>query len=349
MSQDDPQRKDTIATSAGTLTVAPARFAEVDALVAIHEAAAASVRARGYDPGEPPRPLRDIVAARTASGEQYLARLDAAPAAALTLQWRDRAIWGDVPDDAAYVHGLMVAPALAGRRIGRYLLRWAERQAAAAGKPYTRLDCRADNLALRAYYARAGFAGRGEVALAGHAYVGARFERRVPVPERLQTPLDAVILAPAEGSDADALLALLEEAARWLTARGIDQWRPGIFARGPLLDEIAAGERFVARWDGVLAGTLRLCWDDPATWGTQPPDAGYVHGLAVARTFAGRALGRALLDWAARAAADAGKTTLRLDCVAHNAPLRAYYQRAGFTVCGEVDGGTLFERRLAPG
>ena len=339
---------ESIVTSAGTLTVARAHLSEVDPIVAIHELAAAAVRARGFDPGEPPRPLRDIVAARIAGGELYLARLDGAPAGTLTLQWRDRALWGDMPDDAAYVHGLMVPPAYAGRHIGRYLLRWAERQATAAGRTSLRLDCRADNPALRAYYARAGFAGRGEVALASHAYIGARFERRVSIPERLDVPPGAVMLSPAEGTDADALLAQLEEAAEWLTARGIHQWRPGSFARGPLLDEIAAGERYLVRWDGMLAGTLRLCWDDPETWGERAPDAGYVHGFAVARVYSGRALGRALLDWAARAATAAGKTTLRLDCHANNAALRAYYERAGFTLCGEVDGSALYERRIAP-
>jgi GNAT superfamily N-acetyltransferase len=166
-----------IGTPAGRLAIAQALPADLDAVIAIEEDATHWLRARGIDPGQPPRPLRDIYADRIARGEVYVARLGGAPAAMLTLQWADRETWGDVPDDAAYVHGLMVRRAFAGKQVGLGLLRWAGRVAAAAGKSYLRLDCKADNAALRAYYERAGFAYRGDITRG--SYTGSRYERRI--------------------------------------------------------------------------------------------------------------------------------------------------------------------------
>jgi GNAT superfamily N-acetyltransferase len=167
----------TMATPAGVITIAQARPGDVDALVAIEEDAAQWVRSRGFEPGVPPRPLRDIYTDRANRGEVYLARLEGQPAAMLTLQWADSSTWGDVPDDAAYVHGLMVRRAYAGKQVGLNLLRWAERTAAASGRTYLRLDCKADNPALRAYYERAGYVYRGEVRL--QSYTGAKYEKCV--------------------------------------------------------------------------------------------------------------------------------------------------------------------------
>ena len=173
-------REHSIATPAGTLIITQARPADLDDVVAIEEDASEWLRARGIDPGQPPRPLRDIYADRLDRGEVYLARLDGAPAAMLTLQWEDREFWGDAPDEAAYVHGLMVRRAYAGKQVGLSLLRWAAGMAAAAGRPYLRLDCKADNPALRAYYERAGFAYRGDVTRETYSgtYAGSRYEKR---------------------------------------------------------------------------------------------------------------------------------------------------------------------------
>ena len=88
--------------------------------------------------------------------------------------------------------------------------------------------------------------------------------------------------------------------------------------------------------DGVIVGTLTLTWADPHVWGEQPDDAGYVHGLAIRRDAAGQGIGAAMLAWAGRAVAAAGRPYLRLDCMATNARLRAYYERAGFTQVRDV-------------
>jgi protein-tyrosine phosphatase len=112
---------------------------------------------------------------------------------------------------------------------------------------------------------------------------------------------------------------------------------------------VERGNFHLASLDGETVATFALLWDDPAFWGEQPPDAGYVHALAVRRAYAGRGLGERLLDWAEAQAAAAGRGYLRLDCMSDNAVLREYYERLGFEPRGEavLDDfeATLFERR----
>jgi hypothetical protein len=50
----------------------------------------------------------------------------------------------------------------------------------------------------------------------------------------------------------------------------------------------------------------------------------------------GAGLGGRLLRWGERHASAAGKSYLRLDCVASNETLRAYYERAAYEYVGDV-------------
>ena len=97
---------------------------------------------------------------------------------------------------------------------------------------------------------------------------------------------------------------------------------------------IEAGETWLAEANGEAVGTLVVQWDDPLFWAGYPSDAGYLHRLAVRRH--GDGLGSRLLRWAEFHAAGAGKAYLRLDCVASNESLRAYYERAAYKYVGDV-------------
>ena len=157
-------------------------------------------------------------------------------------------------------------------------------------------------------------------------------------------------VARAELSDADTVLSILEEAACWLASRGIDQWPPGSLPRRRILERIRRGEMYLAALDGKTFGTLALQWSDEEVWGDTPGDAGYVHGLAIRRAFAGRGLGRELLRWAEDRVALSGRGSLRLDCRAENQGLNEYYGRAGFRWRGRVRAWgmevNLYERRV---
>lgn len=148
--------------------------------------------------------------------------------------------------------------------------------------------------------------------------------------------METLDVRKASAADQDAVLCILEDAARWLVRMGIEGWSPGSFSRGRILERIERGEMYIAELDGQPVGTFALQWSDEETWGSTPDDAGYVHGLAVRRDFAGRGLGSELLGRAERMAAESGKRYLRLDCVAENTALNAYYERAGFRHRGRV-------------
>jgi ribosomal protein S18 acetylase RimI-like enzyme len=79
-------------------------------------------------------------------------------------------------DDAGYVSGLVVRPAVSGKGIGRRLLDWACRQSEQRGKRFLRLDCWADNPRLCDYYEAAGFRPRGEY-YHNECWRGQRFEK----------------------------------------------------------------------------------------------------------------------------------------------------------------------------
>jgi GNAT superfamily N-acetyltransferase len=129
--------------------------------------------------------------------------------------------------------------------------------------------------------------------------------------------------------------ALLDEATVWVGERGYEQW-PLPFPRDELAAAIERGEVYVAELDGDTVATVTLLWDDPMYWGERPPDAAYVHKLAVSRACAGQRIGRALVEWADKTAADEGRDFLRLDCLRDNPGIRAYYERLGFEHRGDL-------------
>src|SRR5712692_1038216 len=136
----------------------------------------------------------------------------------------------------------------------------------------------------------------------------------------------------------DSVLAVLEEAAEWLVAKGIEgPWRPGFFSRQAFADQIARGEVYVSRLGEETVGTITLQWKDELFWPGASSDAGYVHKLAVRPAYRGRGFGLQMLDWAGQMAKLAGKKFLRLNCLAGNAKLRNYYEKAGFVHVNEVE------------
>jgi GNAT superfamily N-acetyltransferase len=176
MSQDDMSEDETLETPYGALMISRAHPNDLETALAIDASAYGWRAAMGIPTGTPPRPLPELFAESIARGEMYLARLDGAPAGKIVLQRQDT-LWSDDAGKAIYVHGLATHRDFAGKGIGRALLTFAERVAADAGKAYVRLDCNADNPNLRAYYERAGFTHRGDVALPHR--VASRYEKRI--------------------------------------------------------------------------------------------------------------------------------------------------------------------------
>lgn len=161
----------------------------------------------------------------------------------------------------------------------------------------------------------------------------------------------------ATPTDAPLLVHLRDSAALWQLARGIDQWRPGEKDEAHFRHRMKEGEVWLAYAGDDVAGAWELWWTDPAAWGPRPPDAGYIHRLMTTPHTAPPGTGHAMLAQAEARITAEGRPYARLDCLASNPRLRAYYEAAGYTVVGEQrakeDGSgspyavTLLEKRLA--
>jgi GNAT superfamily N-acetyltransferase len=155
---------------------------------------------------------------------------------------------------------------------------------------------------------------------------------------RLATPADVPLVA-----------GMLDEATAYVRAKGSDQW-PVPFPQDELRGSVSRGELYVVDVDGQPAATFTLLLDDPWFWGTRPPDAVYLHKLAVRRTFAGRRLGERIVEWIVADAAARGREFVRLDCQRDLPGIRMYYERLGFELRGEKTkradrAWALYERR----
>ncbi len=162
-----------------------------------------------------------------------------------------------------------------------------------------------------------------------------------------------VQISPARPTDVDVVLAILDEVTVWLHSSGIPTvWKPGGFSRPTFLDQISKGEVFIVLVDSTPAGTFILQWSDVFWWGETPPDAGYVHKLAVRPAYSGRGLGLEMLRWAEARTRSMGRRILRLNCMAEDRKIRDYYESAGFSYVKDVKGplaiASLYEKELTP-
>ncbi|CAN5203498.1 hypothetical protein BH18ACT12_BH18ACT12_07040 [soil metagenome] len=155
----------------------------------------------------------------------------------------------------------------------------------------------------------------------------------------------------ARSDDVETVAGLLDEATVWVGELGHEQW-PLPYPREDLAAAIDRGEVYVAELDGAAVGTVTVLADDPVYWGERPPDAHYVHKLAIRRDRAGRGIGAAIVEWADARAAAGGRAFLRLDCLRDDPGIRAYYDRLGFEHRGDFDDHarglflSLYERRV---
>lgn len=138
-------------------------------------------------------------------------------------------------------------------------------------------------------------------------------------------------------ADADAVLALLDAATRWLVARGRpEQWGTTPQSSDPtrvrrVRGWAATGELWLAEADGAVRGAVALGPANEFVPAATEPEL-YVNLLVTDRSYAGRGVGRRLLEHARGVAEDRGLAVLRVDCYrAPDGALVRYYERQGFT------------------
>ena len=160
-------------------------------------------------------------------------------------------------------------------------------------------------------------------------------------------------MVPAEPSQVGAVSDLLDGAAAWLHARGLDQW-PDPFAAERLMEAIDRGATYLVVDRGRAVATVTLdVIPDQEFWSPREcrEPALYVRKLAIDRAY--RGLGSRLLNWAGTQAYDRKLGLLRLDAWKTNEGLRDYYIGQGFEFVGKIDlahrnSGALFQRAAYP-
>lgn len=145
--------------------------------------------------------------------------------------------------------------------------------------------------------------------------------------------------APVEHVEVAA--AVLEDAIARARALGCETWPRGHFAsdgargRALLREAATRGELFIVWADGSAVATFTLQSVDRDCWPDALDDALYLHRLAVRH--AGTGVGRRVLAWCKQQVLARGRVYLRLDCLADDAEIRRYYERAGFCWRRDVD------------
>jgi GNAT superfamily N-acetyltransferase len=160
-------------------------------------------------------------------------------------------------------------------------------------------------------------------------------------------PLRFRVAAPA---DVRVVAEILTEAGDWEVSMGFPTPWPRPFPAAELQPSCTRGELYLVEdSDNETVGTITLQWADVPFWGEQPPEAGYIHRLAIRRAHGGQGVGRQMIEWAAEKTKAQGRWKLRLDCT-QSGELHQYYRSLGFVPVGEVTlrglRCTLFERSL---
>jgi GNAT superfamily N-acetyltransferase len=138
-------------------------------------------------------------------------------------------------------------------------------------------------------------------------------------------------IRPATPEDAEAVVEILHEAARWLEREGKAMWKVDELDPLSTAADVGAGLFLLAEQSGDPAGVMKYQLEDPVFWPeVRLQDAAYVHRLAVRRRYAGTGLSAKLLGWAVERTRALGLRYLRLDCEASRPRLRAFYESFGF-------------------
>jgi GNAT superfamily N-acetyltransferase len=120
---------------------------------------AAWLREQGSDQWQYPVKIYNIEAA-VAAGNCWLAQRDESVIGTITVDAAgDPQLWfpEDRPDDALYVHRMVVEEPERGSELGSAMLDWVGEQTTASGRHWVRLDAWRSNTALHRYYLARGF------------------------------------------------------------------------------------------------------------------------------------------------------------------------------------------------
>ena len=142
-------------------------------------------------------------------------------------------------------------------------------------------------------------------------------------------------LRPATKADIPVIRDILTDGTHTKQAYDDDAWGTDDWTNDEVVERMAVKTFYLICQSDDIIGTFSLQWEDEGNWGPMPPDAGYLHSLAIKDDFHGQNIGVKAIDLAAQEVAKKGRKFLRLDCPAANKSLCAYYENQGFTKVAE--------------
>ncbi|WP_053218324.1 GNAT family N-acetyltransferase [Virgibacillus senegalensis] len=145
------------------------------------------------------------------------------------------------------------------------------------------------------------------------------------------------LLRKAEESDLDRVLALLQQAGKWLQTKNTNQWDYYVTDlqgnTDEVRDSINSQHTYILETDGKTVASVTL-EDTPNEWdcsiweeAVEQTGTVYLHRVVVDRDYAGKDIGGKLIEWACETAKENGKKRIRFDCLASNSGLNRYYQK----------------------
>ncbi|QTH45668.1 GNAT family N-acetyltransferase [Cohnella sp. LGH] len=163
----------------------------------------------------------------------------------------------------------------------------------------------------------------------------------------------------AEPEDTTEIMRLLANTAEWLLRKGSTQWNA--LLRGEdshnTPEAVNRGEVYIFRDDGKIAGMVILMeqpnsWDRHL-WAGKAEDGAaiYLHRLAVNRKYAGRDVGKQIMQWTESFVPEQlHKGIIRLDCLSSIPALNEFYRNLNYDFVGEGvnSSGTysMYEKKL---
>ncbi len=135
----------------------------------------------------------------------------------------------------------------------------------------------------------------------------------------------------------DTAIEILCEVGQWLVDNNQELWDVDALTSENLLNEHTMGNLFVLyadRNDGAgpePAAVFILQWEDPLYWPNVPPNtSGFIHKLAIRRSFAGQNLFAEIIEFCRNECLKRGIQTLQLETDSTRPKLMQFYERHGF-------------------
>lgn len=150
---------------------------------------------------------------------------------------------------------------------------------------------------------------------------------------------ESVSFEVTKATSGDAIelgIIILNEALAFKLSQEDEAWGSDPWTPEEVNHSINAGNTYIARVDGKVAGSVILIWNDERSWDERGTDgqAGYIHRLTTRKEFRGQRVGEKVIAWAEGVVSSTGRTKLRLDCSPHNRKLCRYYEKQGFIAVG---------------